>query len=229
MSSNRATTATFGQWPTAPIRLTTPSGRLILRSPLPGDAPALHANGIDPETIRHLPHLQPPPPKEGESAPPVKPLSSTERWLERVIAGHADRSGEKGPAGANFVLVIEEVESGKVLGDSGVGGIFFDKEGGTGSGDGERSLAGEVGVMLSRAAWGKGYGTEALGASLAFGFEQLGLNRIVAGTLEANEGMRAIMRKLGYGEGEQDTPTSRRWSIDRKMYEAAKAQAQARH
>jgi len=55
----------------------------------------------------------------------------------------------------------------------------------------------EVGWRLSREAWGKGYATEGARAVLAFGFEQLGLDEIVALTVPANLGSRRLMERLG--------------------------------
>jgi RimJ/RimL family protein N-acetyltransferase len=55
----------------------------------------------------------------------------------------------------------------------------------------------EVGWRLTRSAWGHGYATEAAGASLAFGFETLGLPEIVAVTTVANVRSQAVMRRIG--------------------------------
>jgi len=55
----------------------------------------------------------------------------------------------------------------------------------------------EIGWRLSRAAWGHGYATEAALATLAFGFEQLELNEIVACTTPSNRRSRAVMERIG--------------------------------
>ncbi len=63
----------------------------------------------------------------------------------------------------------------------------------------------EIGWRLARAAWGKGYATEAARASLAFGFETLGLGEIVAFTVPENRRSRAVMERIGMRhEPEQD-------------------------
>lgn len=55
----------------------------------------------------------------------------------------------------------------------------------------------EVGWRLARAHWGKGYATEAARAALAFGFDQVGLDEIVAFTVPANTRSIAVMERLG--------------------------------
>lgn len=55
----------------------------------------------------------------------------------------------------------------------------------------------EVGWRLSRAAWGRGYATEAARAAVDFAFRQLGLAEIVAFTVVANDRSRRVMERLG--------------------------------
>lgn len=55
----------------------------------------------------------------------------------------------------------------------------------------------EVGWRLARAAWGEGYATEAATASLAFGFEEVGLDQIVSFTSAGNMRSRAVMERIG--------------------------------
>jgi RimJ/RimL family protein N-acetyltransferase len=55
----------------------------------------------------------------------------------------------------------------------------------------------ELGYRLKRAAWGRGFGTEAARALIRTGFMELGLQRIVANTYEANLASRRVMEKLG--------------------------------
>lgn len=56
---------------------------------------------------------------------------------------------------------------------------------------------GEVGWTLSPAARGKGYGTEAAGAVLRLGFEELGLHRIEARLDELNVASASLCGRLG--------------------------------
>jgi ribosomal-protein-alanine N-acetyltransferase len=62
----------------------------------------------------------------------------------------------------------------------------------------------EVGWRLARAAWGKGYATEAAKASLAFGFEEIGLDQIVSFTSAENMRSRAVMERIGMTRNPDD-------------------------
>lgn len=62
----------------------------------------------------------------------------------------------------------------------------------------------EVAWRLARDFWGKGYATEAARAALEFGFEQLGLDEIVAITVPANWRSRRVMERLGMTRAPED-------------------------
>ena len=55
----------------------------------------------------------------------------------------------------------------------------------------------EVGWRLHPDHWGHGYATEAAAASLAFGFEEAGLDEIVAFTTTGNTRSQAVMERIG--------------------------------
>jgi RimJ/RimL family protein N-acetyltransferase len=55
----------------------------------------------------------------------------------------------------------------------------------------------EVGWRLARAHWGKGLASEGARAAVAFGFDELGLEQIVALTAVANVRSRRVMERLG--------------------------------
>jgi RimJ/RimL family protein N-acetyltransferase len=55
----------------------------------------------------------------------------------------------------------------------------------------------EVGWRLARAAWGQGHATEAARASLAFGFDEVGLDEIVSFAAVGNTRSRAVMERIG--------------------------------
>ena len=62
----------------------------------------------------------------------------------------------------------------------------------------------EVGWRFARPAWGHGFATEAARAALAFGFDTLGLDEIVAMTTVGNQRSRAVMRRLGMAHDPAD-------------------------
>jgi RimJ/RimL family protein N-acetyltransferase len=55
----------------------------------------------------------------------------------------------------------------------------------------------EIGWRLARPCWGKGYATEAAGASLDYAFTTLQADEVVAITVPANRPSRAVMERLG--------------------------------
>ncbi|MDO8321548.1 MAG: GNAT family N-acetyltransferase [Phenylobacterium sp.] len=55
----------------------------------------------------------------------------------------------------------------------------------------------ELGYRLIRAAWGRGYASEAARALVDLGFRQLGLARIWGQTMAVNLGSRRVMEKAG--------------------------------
>lgn len=55
----------------------------------------------------------------------------------------------------------------------------------------------EVGWRLARDYWGRGYASEGARATIAFGFDQLGLEEIVSFTTVGNERSRRVMERLG--------------------------------
>jgi RimJ/RimL family protein N-acetyltransferase len=57
---------------------------------------------------------------------------------------------------------------------------------------------------LARSYWGKGYATEAARAALDYGFEELGLEEIVAVTVPDNWRSRRVMERLGMTRRPED-------------------------
>ena len=55
----------------------------------------------------------------------------------------------------------------------------------------------DLGFRLYRKNWGYGYATEAAKACLKYGFEELGLNRIVASAMAENKASINVIEKLG--------------------------------
>ena len=55
----------------------------------------------------------------------------------------------------------------------------------------------EIGYWIGKPFWGRGYATEAAGAIIRYGFEELKLNRIYAGYFSRNEKSAHVMIKNG--------------------------------
>jgi RimJ/RimL family protein N-acetyltransferase len=83
---------------------------------------------------------------------------------------------------------VERLEDGQFLGFTGLSRPTFVAH---------FTPAVEVGWRLARRAWGHGYATEAARASIAFGFETVGLDEIVSFTVPANTRSRAVMKRIG--------------------------------
>jgi RimJ/RimL family protein N-acetyltransferase len=55
----------------------------------------------------------------------------------------------------------------------------------------------ELGYRLRRSVWGRGYGSEGARALVEWGFQEAGLNTIVATTMAVNHASRRVMEKAG--------------------------------
>jgi RimJ/RimL family protein N-acetyltransferase len=62
----------------------------------------------------------------------------------------------------------------------------------------------EIGWRLATAFWGHGYATEGARAALAFGFDELGLDEIVAFTAVSNQPSQRVMQRLGMTHDARD-------------------------
>lgn len=105
--------------------------------------------------------------------------------IDRAIRMHRDR-------GMTFWTLIER-DTGSVIGQGGLVPIEFN------------GPEVELGYRLGKHSWGKGYATEIAEASAKFGFETLGLNKLVAVTHQDNLASRRVLIKTGFvEEGESD-------------------------
>jgi ribosomal-protein-alanine N-acetyltransferase len=59
------------------------------------------------------------------------------------------------------------------------------------------NLRAEIGYVLGRPWWGRGYATEAAGLLLRFGFQELGLHKIVATCHPDNAGSARVLTRIG--------------------------------
>ena len=104
-------------------------------------------------------------------------LSQSRAFLRSAIRQY--RRGEPG----SFAIVLKA--SGRMIGT--VGFMWIDRE----------YKSAEVGYSLGRAYWNRGIMTEALRAVVAYGFDQLGLNRVEAQHETDNPASGRVMAHVG--------------------------------
>ncbi|WP_119065683.1 GNAT family N-acetyltransferase [Aggregatilinea lenta] len=84
----------------------------------------------------------------------------------------------------------------------------------------------ELAYAIARPYWGRGLVTEAARASLRFGFERVGLERIMALAVPENTASRRVMEKIGMtytGMGTYYGTELACYTLDRKDYQQAAA------
>ena len=151
----------------SPERPTLPveTERLRLRSLETEDAERLFAVYGDSETMRFV----------GRTGRPIADLAATERAVEAIRRHHSFHG---------FGLwAIDERKGSPLVGVAGLAWV---------EGHGPDV---EAAYILQRDRWGRGYATEALGAVLEIGHEQLGMERIVALAYVENHASRRVMEK----------------------------------
>lgn len=104
----------------------------------------------------------------------------SDRLLERIEADF-ERCGYG-------LWALETRADGEFIGFTGLSSVPFEAH---------FTPAVEVGWRLARSAWGRGYATEAAGAALAFGFDDVGLSEIVSFAVTGNARSRAVMERIG--------------------------------
>jgi RimJ/RimL family protein N-acetyltransferase len=133
------------------------------------DLPELYAISSEEEVMRYLP--------EG-----VMSLGQTEKALRWIIECYRINTPEKI---AKFSVGVVEKKTGRLIGWCGLGPLEFD----------ESEI--EIYYGLSRSYWGQGMTTEAAKALLSYGFETIGLNKIVAIVKPENIASQKVIQKLG--------------------------------
>ncbi|WP_026828409.1 GNAT family N-acetyltransferase [Exiguobacterium artemiae] len=105
-------------------------------------------------------------------------IEQAEQFLNYVLSNY--EQGKEAP----WAIVWKE--TGKMIGTIDFIHLLLD--------DNEQA---ELGYALSRQFWGKGIVTEAVECVMAFGFEELKLERIQARCMEGNIGSARVMEKVG--------------------------------
>lgn len=105
----------------------------------------------------------------------------TRERAERFITG-ALRDAAEGTAA---VFAIVKRETGELIGDIGIWSLD------------PYHRRGDLGCVVARAEWGKGYATEALEAVLGYAFDGLELHRVDGGCLSWNTASARVLEKCG--------------------------------
>ena len=142
--------------------------RLVLRGWRDEDLEALVELDSDPEVMRYV----------GDGK--VKSRDEVVLWLARLRAAWAGQG--------YGLFAVELAETGEFTGWAGLAVPRFLPE---------VMPAVEIGWRLLRRHWGRGIATEAARAALRFGFEEVGLDRVVSICHVDNEPSRRVMEKLG--------------------------------
>ena len=141
--------------------------RLLLRAWREADRDAFAAMSADPQVMEFFPAE-------------LMRREECDAFVDRASAGLAER-------GWGW-YAIEERASGAFAGVAGLAPVRFEAH---------FTPAVEIGWRLARAAWGKGFATEAARAAVTFGFDELGLEEVVALAVPANTRSLAVMERLG--------------------------------
>lgn len=126
--------------------------------------------------------------KQWMVGPPRGPISEEEEReiVKELIASRNDRA---------FVIEVE----GKLIGTCGLNQIDW------------KLWTARVGVTIGeKEYWNKGIGTTVARLLINYGFNQLGLKRILGSALEFNKRTRGAARKVGYREGGRNPKALRR-------------------
>lgn len=144
--------------------------RLVLRKPRLEDADDLAVAYADPETVRYI--------GDGSTATRAEVEAEIEQWLERW-----DSWGLS-------LFSLERREDGRVVGRAGF--LLWDRE--TWQVPGDET---EIGWLLGREHWGRGYATEAALALRDWAFGERGLTRLISLIQHGNTRSVAVAERLG--------------------------------
>ena len=164
--------------------------RLVLRQFCPADAPRIRELVNDKQVAYGTHHI-----------PYPYPEGAAEEWL----AEHAEfvRRGES----AVFAVCqqgtqasTDSEQSPQLIGTVGLAISSFDHQA-------------EIGYWFGRDYWGQGFCTEAVGAVLDYGFENLGLHRIFAQHIARNGASARVLEKAGFSKEGILRQHARKWGV----------------
>ncbi|QDQ25466.1 GNAT family N-acetyltransferase [Chitinimonas arctica] len=125
------------------------------------------------------------------STPPWPTLEEAHKLIARDVESMA--------AGKYVRFGMERLEDGQLLGNCTLFNLY------------EQCRRAEIGYGMSAAAWGKGYMHEALSAMLAYGFDEMALNRVEADIDPRNEASARSLERLGF---KKEGHLRERWIVD---------------
>ncbi|KAI9832499.1 MAG: hypothetical protein M1819_004288 [Sarea resinae] len=201
--------------------------RLILRSAVPDDAPAIAHLRIDPANSPFM---------------PVEPDLSIEVYQNRIVDWTA--AAERGES-AFMVIILRDASdlpvvtstmenrddgAGTLIGFGGFNSLNFAR---TPDGSAKEFRIGDTGIMIDHLHWRKGYALEALCATVEYGLYVLRCEHMLIETRRDNEPWRGLMRSMGLGDVEKERKGNRlhgEWvyKFGRDIWEEAKAGMVAR-
>jgi ribosomal-protein-alanine N-acetyltransferase len=112
------------------------------------------------------------------SSTPMREMREAEERVAKLAGYLADGTG--------YAWAIERREDARVIGTLSLHRLD------------EQNERAEVGYLLGRAYWGRGYMQEALGALLQYAFEELEVRRIEADTDPRNQGSVRTLERAGF-------------------------------
>jgi [ribosomal protein S5]-alanine N-acetyltransferase len=168
------------------------TSRLTLRPIEESDLADLFLVNRDPEVTRYLPY------------PPWQSMDDANAWLERSKTRFADK------VAAQFAIRIDGVngEAARTIGNA----LLFQF-------DTQNEVA-EIGYVIAREHWGKGYTTEAMRPLIDCAFNALGAHRLEAKLDPRNLASAKVLAKLGFAhEGtRRETWLDRNGRSDSALY-----------
>jgi [ribosomal protein S5]-alanine N-acetyltransferase len=144
--------------------------RLMLRSTNETDLNDLFLANSDPEVTRFLPY------------PPWQNMDDANAWFERTKTRFADK------AAAQFAIRIDDANGGaaRTIGNA----LLFQF-------DTQHEVA-EIGYVIAREHWNKGYASEAMQPLIDYAFNALGFHRLEAKLDPRNLASAKVLTKLGF-------------------------------
>ena len=160
--------------------------RLILRHFEWSDLDALHAIMSDPQVMRYVGTGRPKTRQQTERILGLWIADNERAWDEQTLARlpQLRRAIERDAHFAVWAAV--EKRTGRLIGRCGL--LPWDLEG---------KKETEVGYMVARSHWGRGYATEAARGARDYGFDRLGVDRLISLVHVDNAASQRVALKLG--------------------------------